>query len=194
MAEQTAMSQFEILLSGIGGQGIQLMAKTLALAATAAGKEVMMSASYGAEIRGGHSDASVCIADSGLDALPILPSAGHAIVMHRMSWDSVSARLRDDALAVVNTNALAGAELAGGRVLGFAADDIAVGLGSPGAASFVALAAFASVTGLVQCTDLIVAMRRLVPPYRSNLIASNEAALEAGFAAGQALSTGTAAT
>jgi 2-oxoglutarate ferredoxin oxidoreductase subunit gamma len=182
-------NQLEILMSGVGGQGIQLMAKTLALAATNTGKQVMMSASFGAEIRGGHSDASVCIADSGLDALPILPSASHAIVMHRMSWDGVSGRVREGGLVLVNSNALGDdVRLERRRVIPLAADDLAARLGAPGSASFVTLAAFAAVLELVTATELQEAMRKLVPPYRSNLISANEAALEAGFAAGRALS------
>jgi 2-oxoglutarate ferredoxin oxidoreductase subunit gamma len=189
MSVTRASIQLEILLSGVGGQGIQLMAKTLALAATRAGKDVMMSASYGAEIRGGHSDASVSIADAELDALPILPSASHAIVMHSMSWQAVAARLRPGALALVNSNALGDdRELPDGRVLALAADDLAASLGAPGSASFVTLGAFAGVLDVVTAADLQAAMRSLVPPYRSSLIGSNEAAIEAGFAAGRALS------
>lgn len=178
--------QIEVLLSGVGGQGIQLMAKTLALAATESGKQVQMSANYGAEIRGGHSDASVCIATSGLDALPILPSASHAIVMHGLSWHDIASRLRPGSLAVVNENAVDSAELADGRVVLIPADDIAAGLGVPGAASFLMLSAFAGLTGVVTAGKLEDAMRVLVPPYRANLIAANQVAIEAGFAAGRA--------
>lgn len=178
--------QIEILFTGVGGQGIQLMAKTMALAATDAGKQVQMSASYGAEIRGGHSDASVSIATSGLDALPILPSASHAVAMHIMSWATVAPRLRPGAIATVNSNSLgADVELPLGRIVGFAVDDLATEIGAPGAASFVMLGAFAGLTGVVECRYLQEAMRRLVPPYRSQLIAANEIAIEAGFNAGR---------
>jgi 2-oxoglutarate ferredoxin oxidoreductase subunit gamma len=184
--------QIEVLLSGVGGQGIQLMAKTLALAATESGKQVQMSANYGAEIRGGHSDASVCIATAGLDALPILPSASHAVVMHSLSWHDVSARLRPGSLAIVNSNAVENAELPDGQVAAIPVDDIAAELGVPGAASFVMLSAFAGLTGVVTAGKLEDAMRVLVPPYRANLIAANQVAIEAGFAAGRARTEATA--
>jgi 2-oxoglutarate ferredoxin oxidoreductase subunit gamma len=180
--------QMDILFTGVGGQGIQLVAKTLALAATDDGKEVMMSASFGAEIRGGHSDAAVCIATAGLDALPILPSASHAIVMQPMSWPATALRLRDGALAMINTNALGDdVSLDNGHVVGIAVDDLAAALGSPGAASFVMLGAFAGYTGVVSLALLQDAMHRLVPPYRSNLIAANDTALETGYATGHSL-------
>jgi Pyruvate/2-oxoacid:ferredoxin oxidoreductase gamma subunit len=46
----------EILLTGIGGQGIQLAAQVLARAAVASGLEVMLFGSYGGTMRGGPTD------------------------------------------------------------------------------------------------------------------------------------------
>ncbi|GAA0907585.1 hypothetical protein GCM10009558_096240 [Virgisporangium aurantiacum] len=72
----------EVIVTGIGGQGIQLLAKTLALAATRAGLHAMLSADYGGEMRGGPSKASVVVGDGPLHALPVLASAWSAIVAH----------------------------------------------------------------------------------------------------------------
>jgi len=44
--------EHEIYLSGVGGQGIQLAAKTLALAAMRGRRQVMLNAFYGFEMRG----------------------------------------------------------------------------------------------------------------------------------------------
>jgi len=70
--------QVEVLLTGIGGQGVQLAAKTLAMAATAEGRQVLMSSHYGGEMRGGQTEASVVIADEGLRSVPILESVWSA--------------------------------------------------------------------------------------------------------------------
>ena len=45
----------EVIITGIGGQGIQLMAKVLAQAANRAGKQVMLFGIYGGMMRGGSS-------------------------------------------------------------------------------------------------------------------------------------------
>ena len=50
----------EVLLTGIGGQGVQLAAKVLALAATQEGREVMWLGTYGGSMRGGNTDATIC--------------------------------------------------------------------------------------------------------------------------------------
>jgi Pyruvate/2-oxoacid:ferredoxin oxidoreductase gamma subunit len=106
--------------------------------------------------------------------------------MHHMSWEHVSSRLRPGSFVVVNENAVEGAEFAAGRIVGIPVDDLAAELGAPGAASFVMLGAFGGLTAVVTTEQLKDAMRVLVPPYRSNLIAANQLAIEAGFAAGRA--------
>ena len=50
----------EVLFTGIGGQGVQLAAKVLALAATRDDREVMSLGTYGGTMRGGKTDATGC--------------------------------------------------------------------------------------------------------------------------------------
>jgi 2-oxoglutarate ferredoxin oxidoreductase subunit gamma len=60
---------------------------------------------------------------------------------------------------------------------------IANDLAAPMSAGYVLLAAYAAITDIVGLDPLILAMSRLVPPYRTQHLAANEAALRAGFAA-----------
>ena len=53
----------ELMLTGIGGQGVQLAAQVLARAATLEGREVMLFGSYGGMMRGGNTDATLVVAD-----------------------------------------------------------------------------------------------------------------------------------
>ncbi len=184
--------QTEVMLTGIGGQGIQLCAKTLAIGATDEGRQAMLSAHYGGEMRGGQTEASVVVGDGPLRALPILPSTWSAFVMHPKYWAPVQAKLRPGGVVVANGTLIEDGELdAGGLEDGdgdgdratflVPAGDIAAGLGAPMSAGLVLLGAYAAVTGLVGLDALIAAMTRLVPPYRSQHIAKNEAALRAGY-------------
>jgi len=181
--------QTEVMLTGIGGQGIQLCAKTLAIGATDEGRQAMLSAHYGGEMRGGQTEASVVVGDGPLRALPILPSTWSAFVMHPKYWEPVRARLRADGVVVVN-GTLVDADLAvdGQRVVSVAAGDIATELNAPMSAGLVLLGAYSAATGLVGLEALIAAMKRLVPPYRTQHIVANEAALRAGHEAVPALS------
>ena len=49
----------DVILTGIGGQGVQLCAKVLAQACVADGHHVMLSSYFGGEMRGGRTEATV---------------------------------------------------------------------------------------------------------------------------------------
>ena len=63
-----SMTERELLLTGIGGQGVQLAARTLGLAVMAEDREVMVFGTYGGSMRGGNSDVTVILADEPVDA------------------------------------------------------------------------------------------------------------------------------
>ena len=175
--------QREVVLTGIGGQGVQLAAKTLAMAATAEGRQVMMSSHYGGEMRGGQTEASVVISDGALRPVPILESTWSAFVMHPRYWPGVEDRLRPGGVAVYNRNVGDLATEGDFEMIGVDAGDLAAGIGAPMAAGFVLLGAYAAATGMAGLESLVAAMKELVPPYRAQHVANNEAALRAGAAA-----------
>ncbi|HLI53601.1 MAG TPA: 2-oxoacid:acceptor oxidoreductase family protein [Acidimicrobiales bacterium] len=178
--------QKEAILTGIGGQGVQLAAKTLAMAATAEGRQVMLSSHYGGEMRGGQTEASVVVADGRLRAVPILESSWSACVMHPRYWPGVAARLRPGGIVVHNSTVAGDLDAPGLQSFAVPAGRMAAELGSEMAAGFVLLGAFAALTGLAGVESLVGAMKRLVPPYRAQHVALNEAALRAGASAGVA--------
>jgi 2-oxoglutarate ferredoxin oxidoreductase subunit gamma len=176
--------QREVILTGIGGQGVQLCAKTLAMAATAEGQQVMMSSHYGGEMRGGQTEASVVVADDQLRTVPILESSWSAFVMHPKYWPGVAARLETHGVVVANSTV---ADIPEGdyQLHAIPAGDIATEVGSTMSAGFVLLGAYSRITALVGLDALVSAMKQLVPPYRTQHIAVNEAAIRAGADAAQ---------
>jgi 2-oxoglutarate ferredoxin oxidoreductase subunit gamma len=174
----------EVILSGIGGQGIQLMGKSLALAATNAGLYAMLAADYGGEMRGGPSQASVVIGDVPLRSLPILPSAGAAVLMHPKFSAFAVQRLRRDGLLLLNTSIMPAGEVAHpGQVVGLPVSAMARELGAPQSACFVMLGAYLAVTQIVEQGELERAMRQLLPPYRAQHGDANARAIASGLAA-----------
>ncbi|GLY65473.1 hypothetical protein Atai01_20920 [Amycolatopsis taiwanensis] len=163
---------------------MQLIGKTLALAATDAGKHAMLAADYGGEMRGGPSNASVVIGAAPLRALPILPAVDAAIVANHKFSGVVPERLRPGGLLLLNSS-IVDATAAGEthRVVEVPATGMATELGAPQAAGFILLGAFAGLTGLVDHDHLVAAMTSLLPPYRRQHAATNAAALKAGAAA-----------
>jgi 2-oxoglutarate ferredoxin oxidoreductase subunit gamma len=172
----------EVILCGIGGQGIQLIGKALALAATKAGLYAMLAADYGGEMRGGPSQASVVIGDAPLRSLPILASSAAAVLMHHKFSAFARERLRPDGLLLLNTSIVAAETAHQGRVVGLPVTAMARELGAPQSAGFVMLGAYAGLTGVVTADGLEAAMRSLLPPYRAQHGDANARAIAAGLA------------
>jgi 2-oxoglutarate ferredoxin oxidoreductase subunit gamma len=181
--------QVEVMMTGVGGQGIQLAAKTLALGAVHEGRPAMLCGHYAGAIRGGQTDASIVVADEELRALPILPSTWSAFVMSPQYWETTHAFVRPGGPVVVNAS-LVPDELDDPDLVLFripAGEIASEQLAAPLGASMVLLGAFCHITGMVGIDALVSAMRELVPPYRAEHVAANEAALRAGNELGPAL-------
>jgi Pyruvate/2-oxoacid:ferredoxin oxidoreductase gamma subunit len=174
----------EVLLTGIGGQGVQLAARTLAVAAVAEGREVMMFGTYGGSMRGQNTDATVIIGDEALQTPPDIDEAWLALAMHHKYWADVRDRVRPGGFVLLDASIFRGeTELAEGvTVVPIQATDIATDLGNARAASMVALGAFAAATGIVGVDALVAAAFEVLPPYRAQHAEGNAAALGAGHA------------
>jgi Pyruvate/2-oxoacid:ferredoxin oxidoreductase gamma subunit len=169
----------ELLMTGIGGQGIQLAAQVLALAAVAEAREVMLFGSYGGMMRGGNTEATLVVADGPIAAPPTVGSTWSALVMHHDYWESTRDRLRDDSVVLLNSTVFAAPwqPAASQLVVRVPATEIA-----PAAASLALLGAYAAVTGLVRLESLIDVLPAALPVYRQHTVAANAAALRAGAA------------
>jgi len=178
------VTEREVLFTGVGGQGVQIASKVLAMAAVAEGRNVLLLPSYGGSMRGGMTNAALTVGDGELRALPIITSAWSAYVMDPKFWETVQPNLAPGAVVVVNSSlSHFEVDVPGARVYPVPAMDMAAQLGSPMSAGFLMLGAFAAITGLVGVGSVTGAMRQLVPPYRTQHIEANERAIEAGAAA-----------
>jgi Pyruvate/2-oxoacid:ferredoxin oxidoreductase gamma subunit len=171
----------EVLITGIGGQGVQLAAQVLARAATLEHREVMYLGLYGGMMRGGNTDSTVVIADGPIAAPPVISHAWSAIAMHDEYWPPVETKLRPGGLVLVNDATFTSDVRADVTVHRVPATTIATNLGNALGASLVMLGAFGAITGIVQLDTAIEAMRASIPSYRTQHIEANERALRAGF-------------
>jgi 2-oxoglutarate ferredoxin oxidoreductase subunit gamma len=171
----------ELLITGIGGQGVQLAAQVLARAAALEGRSVMLLGLYGGMMRGGNTDSTVVIGDGPIEAPPVVPKAWSAIAMHDEFWAPLEPKLRPDGLVLVNETTFSLDVSAPVTVIRLAATTVATDLGNPLGGSMVMLGAYAGVTGIVEQASLVEAMRQSIPSYRTQHIESNERALLAGW-------------
>lgn len=175
------MAEYELLLTGIGGQGVQLGAQVVARAATGEGREVMFFGIYGGMMRGGNTDSTVVVADAPITAPPVVSRAWSAIAMHDEFWAPLEPKLRPGGLVLVNDSTFAHEIAAPVTVVRLPATEIASEVGNPMGGTMVMAGAHSALTGLVSLDALIAGMHASIPAYRRQHIESNERALRAGF-------------
>lgn len=177
------MSEREVLLTGIGGQGVQLAARVLAEAAILDGKEVQLFASYGGMMRGGNTDAAVVISDHPIDAPPVVARAWAVVAVHPEYLADPLSRLRDDGVLLLNTTIVESSTVEvpdGVSQLDLACSEVALGIGNPMAGALVAVGALSAWSGLVSLESLAAGVDRALPSYRRQHVESSIAALHAG--------------
>ena len=173
----------EILLSGIGGQGVQLAAKMLAHAGMVEGRHVMQFSMFMGSMRGGSSECTVVVADQPVEAPPVVPHAWAAIAMHPSELGMLERKLRPGSLVLYNRTLLA--EPAAScrpdcRWEPVDAGRIAIEMKYAQGQSLVALGAVCALTGIVSPDALHEGLEQLLPPYRHQTIPINVECLAAG--------------
>jgi 2-oxoglutarate ferredoxin oxidoreductase subunit gamma len=177
----------EVILTGVGGQGVQLAAQVLARAAILEDRHVMLLGVYGGSMRGGSTDSTLVVGDSPLAAPPLVSRAWAALALHHQFWEPLRGKLRPGGVVVVNAPLFQGTlDRSAQRVFEVPATALAAELGSPLSAAMVLIGAFARLTGLVGLESLAEGMRASLPSYRRQHAERNEQALRAGFSAAPA--------
>jgi len=171
----------QVLLTGIGGQGLQLAAQVLAGAALIEGRDVQLFGSYGGMMRGGNTDATLVVADDRVESPPTVGSAWAALILHHEYAGPTLARVRDGGVVFVNATVWEGAIDRGRhRVVEVAASDLAADAGNVLAAAMVMLGALCTATRLVSLEALRSGVHSKIPAYRTQHLDLNERALEIG--------------
>lgn len=176
--------EHEIMLTGVGGQGIQISSQILARAAALEGRHVMSLGVYGGTMRGGNTDSTLVIADREIHSPPIVAKVGTVLAMHHAFFEPIQKKLRPGAVVIVNSTVFeAKIDLADVQLFEVPASRIAADLGVGMAASLVLIAAYANLSGLVSLESLVKAMEQSIPSYRSQHIEGNAKAIRTGFGA-----------
>lgn len=169
-----------VVMTGLGGQGIQLAAKLLAEAAMLEGREVMMFGIFMGMIRGGSSESTVVVGDGPIETPPIVPTAWAVLAMHGDGLQKLAPKLEPGGLVCSNASLVGAPSWPGVRQVAVPATDLAKEMGQPLGASMIALGAFVRATGLVQPDALARALDVVLPPHRRKHAAANLRCLERG--------------
>jgi len=175
------MIEREVVVTGIGGQGVQLVAKLLAQAAMREGRQVMSFGMFMGTIRGGSSESTVVVADGDIESPPIVPRVWAVVAMHGAGLPALAAKARPGGVLLYNRSLVP--EPAGWDAvhrIAVPATETAKAMGQVLAAGMIALGAFASATGIVAIDSLQAALADVLPPHRRKLIDTNAACIARG--------------
>jgi 2-oxoacid:acceptor oxidoreductase gamma subunit (pyruvate/2-ketoisovalerate family) len=181
----------EVMFSGVGGQGVQLAAQTLARAAALESREVTLFGVYGGTMRGGSTDSTVVVGDEPIQAPPIVSRAWSAIVMSTRYWEpgakqgsGMARKLVPGGLVLLNTS-LADDDVRPDpdryQVVEVPATDIAARAGQELAQTMVMVGAYARVTDVVAVDSLVDAMAQSLPDYRRQHAVANGEMIRMGY-------------
>ena len=172
----------QLMMTGIGGQGVQLAARMITLAALAEGRHVQLFGGYGGMMRGGDTAATIVVGDAPVESPPTIGATWSAIVMHHDYWEPTQRRLRPGSIVLVNTTVFEHeVDWSPYLLVEVPATELAGTVGSVMTASMIMAGAYAAVTGLVTVDSLVAAVGEVLPEYRQQHRELNYKALHAGF-------------
>ncbi len=175
--------EYAIAVNGIGGQGVQLIAKVFARAMLDAGAHVLLTSQYGGEMRGGRSFAGLAVGDGPIGALPVLDRANCVLALHSAHWAEIDALLLPDGFVIAEAEfapQIVAAVRPTQHVVAVPARQAAIAVGNPMGAGIALLGAFCVSTGLAPLAMLSRQLANALPVYRRQYIEGNERALFAG--------------
>ena len=179
--ERENMTNYNILIAGFGGQGIQFAGKLLTYIGMYTGLEVSLYPSYGPEMRGGTSNCGVNISDAPI-ASPLVVSPTELIVMNAPSLEKfeqatvAGGKIFYDSTFISET---AGREDV--TYCGIPVTKIAEENGIAKLANVIMCGKFLKETGLCDIETAAPIIKKLVPAKKPELYDLNMKALEMGF-------------
>ncbi len=168
------------IFAGFGGQGIMLMGRILSQAAMLEGMEVVLTQSYGNEMRGGTANSTVVISNEEIGS-PIVEKADGCIVMNLPSLERFASVVRPGGVLVINTSLInGGPERKDIHRVKVPATELANQLGNSQASNLVALGAFIEATRMVEAPSILKALKLVLPKHRLSTLPLNTEAFRKG--------------
>lgn len=173
-----------ILIYGIGGQGVQAMAKMISEAAMAEGSEVVYTTSYGGQKRGGASVANVIISDRHIGAPMILPGQMSIVIVLENAGIDYERYLQSGGMLMINDSMVtkkpvrADIEVVKVDIMGLAQK-----IGNEKAFNMTALGALLGIRQIVSIDSILHQLELVFTGRKVKFIPMNKKAIKLGVAA-----------
>ena len=169
------------IFSGFGGQGVLMMGYTLAHGAMTAGYHVTYLPAYGAEVRGGTANCTVCVSDEEI-ASPIASKPENLVVLNTPSLYTFQNRVAPGGALFLNASIVTVEPSRHDvRIFKIPSSEMAGELGNPRTANTVMMGAFLKVTGLVPPDIFLGSLEAAMGSKKKSIIEINRKAFAAGY-------------
>lgn len=171
----------EVIVAGMGGQGVLVVGQLLAHATMLEGRNVVWFPAYGPETRGGTANCTVIMSTEEIGS-PVSSFPDTLIAMNQLMLDKFIDSVRYGGLIVVNTSlANIPTTRKDCKIIDVNATDAASELGNSKAANMVALGAYIKSAEPVSIDSIKASMKEVLPERNHSFIPLNNKALDKGY-------------
>jgi 2-oxoglutarate ferredoxin oxidoreductase subunit gamma len=167
-------------IAGSGGQGVLMMGYLLALTVMRDGKHVTYLPSYGAEVRGGTANCTVCVSDDEI-ASPVASSPDYAVVLNKPSMIKYQGVLKSGGLMIINSSLVDSVpDRDDIEVVLVPANKIALELKNERATNMIMLGAFVAKTKITTVESMINGLAEALKGKKAGFLDLNRKGIENG--------------
>jgi len=172
-----------VLIAGFGGQGVLFIGQLFARACMRQGLNVTWYPAYGAEMRGGTVNCTVCMSDDEV-ACAFVEEPENVIALNAPSFEKFEKKIKSGGTMVVNSSLVKTAPSRNDITYKFVPmTDIAHKAGNEKMANIVSLGAFIKALPFVKKETIVNEMQSVLTGKKASMLQGNIQALEEGFAA-----------
>ena len=170
-----------VLIAGFGGQGVLLIGQLFANACMNEGLNVTWFPAYGAEMRGGTVNCTVCLSDEEV-ACAYVDKPQNVIALNGPSFEKFESQVVSGGIMIVNSSLVKAEPKRKDITYKFVPmTEIATNLGNPKMANVVSLGALIKTHPIVKKESIIDAMVSKLNGKKQKMLEDNILALENGF-------------
>ncbi len=172
-----------VLIAGFGGQGVLFIGQLFARACMKEDLNVTWSPAYGAEMRGGTVNCTVCMSDDEV-ACAFVEEPENVIALNAPSFEKFEKKIKSGGTMIVNSSLVKSAPSRNDITYKFVPmTDIAHKAGHEKMANIVSLGAFIKTLPFVKKDSIINEMKNILTGKKAAMLEGNIQALAEGFAA-----------
>lgn len=173
-----------VLIAGFGGQGVLFIGQLLANACMNEGLNVTWFPAYGAEMRGGTVNCTVCMSNEDEVACAFVDKPENVIALNGPSFERFESQIKPGGVMVVNSSLVKSEPKRTDITYKFVPmTDIAHKTGNEKMANIVSLGAFIKAFPVVTKDGILLTMKEKLTGKKAQMLDGNTKALEEGFAA-----------